>query len=312
MKRKKISETIENINSKYIDEAIEYNGTIKPTQKRMWYKWAIAAACFVLVFAIGLPFMKDLFVSPDHKEIADTVMLIEYDDAYWEIIEDPKTIEKLDLEKEITEDIIGKHIVYLQKKFPKAERSNYIAADEKTNIELLEYVPAPYKAVRIFRDGEKYYYACFCNYLIKTNESLPIKKAFEVYGIDKATNIVSITPVKTDNTWKANGKVITDSVIISEFFREIPALPVFCFDDYHDLVFTDELKKTEDKDSGDIDSEAYTRVADDRKDIIVKTEDGLLFDIHYYPSYGWINVSETMSYYQMSPEIEEWFDNNIK
>lgn len=37
MKREKISETIENINPKYIDEATEYTGVVKTTPKKVWY-----------------------------------------------------------------------------------------------------------------------------------------------------------------------------------------------------------------------------------------------------------------------------------
>lgn len=312
MKREKISETIDNINPTYIDEATGYEGMAKNTTKKVWYKWMAVAACFALVLAISFPFAKNLFVSPDHKDIADSVMLIEYDEAYLEIIEDPNSIKKFGLEKEITEDMIGNHIIYLKKDVPEAERCNYIVSDEKTNIELLAYAPAPFKAVRIFRDGEKYYYALFCNYIIETNESLPIQDAFAVYGINEAEDIVSITSVESDNTWKANGEAITDGAAISGFFREIAVLPAFCFDDYHDLVYADELKNLEGKDGGDIGSEAYTRVADDRKDIIIETKDGLRFEIHYYPSYGWVNVTQTMSYYQMSSEISEWFSSYIK
>ncbi len=311
MKKKKISETINNINFNYIDEATQYKGAIKNHFPKIWYKWAAVAACIALVLAIGFPFAKDLFISSDYKDIADTVMLIEYDNAYLEIIEEPKNNEKFGVKNEITEAVIGKHLVYLQKEFPEAERSNYIVANKETNIELLEYAPAPYKAVQIFRDGDKYYYAWFCNYLIKTNESLPIQKAFEVYGIDDASDIVSITPTKNDNTWITNDKAITDSAIISEFYNEIFVLTAFSFDDYHDFMFADELKELE-QIGNNIDSEAYTRVADDRKDIIIETTDGLRFMMHYYPSYSWINVTTTMSYYQMSPEITKWFKNNIK
>lgn len=311
MKRKKISETIENIDPKYINEAIQYNGKAKVSQEKLWYKWVAVAACSVLVLAISIPYARDLFVSQDQKLIVDAVILVEYEDAYLEVIEDPTTIEKFGLGKEITADIIGKHIVYLQKRVPEAERSDYIVADGETDIELFEYSPAPYKAVRIFRDGNKYYYALFCNYLVQANESLPIKDAFEVYGIEEASDIVSITPVKSDNSWKPNGTAITDSAMISDFFNEISVLTACCFDDYHNFMYADELKKLEGT-GGDIGSEAYTRVADDRNDMIIETKDGLRFGIHYYPSYGWINVSQTMSYYQMSPEISDWFSNYVK
>ena len=312
MKRKKISETIDNINPKYIDEATGYTGVAKTTPKKGWYKWVAVAACFALVLAIGFPFAKDLFISPDQKDIVDAVVLIEYGDSYLEVIEDAKTIKKFGLPSEITEDIIGNHIVFLQKAVPEAEYSNYVVADETTNIELFEYKPAPYKAVRILRDGDKYYYAWFCNYLVENDESLPIQMVFDVFGIDEAADIISITPTKTDNTWKPKGKVITDSAIISEFYTEITKLTAYSFDEYHELVFADDLKEAEDKGGGDIGSEVYTRVADDRKDIVIETKDGLRFTIQYYPSYGWIHITKTLPYYQMSPEIEEWFEINIE
>lgn len=263
------------------------------------------------MLGIGIPFAKDLLISQDWKQTVDAVMMIEYENAYLEIIENPETIEKYGLEKEITENIIGEHIVYLQKETPDSERSDYIVSDGKTDTELLEYAPAAYRAVRIFRDGDKYYYALFCNYHVKSNESLPIKNALEVYGINDASDIVSITPAKGNGTWKASGKAITDRVAITEFFNELSALTAFCFDDYHDIVFADELKKVEGT-GGDIGTEAYTREADDKKDLIIETKSGLRFAIYYFPSYGWIYISATMTHYQMSPEIAEWFESNIK
>lgn len=312
MKRKKISETIENINHKYIDEATEYTGAAKITPKKVWYKWAAVAACFALVLAIGFPFAKDLFISPDQKDIVDAVVLIEYDDSYLEVIEDAKRINKFGLPSEITEDIIGNHIVFLQKAIPQAEYGNYVVSDTTTNIELFEYRPAPYKAVRILKEGNNYYYAWFCNYLIGQDKSMPIKNAFDVFGIDDASDIISITPVKTDNTWTANGKMITDKTIISNFYIEISQLTAYSFDEYHEMVFAKELKKYEEKGDGDIGSEAYTQVADDLREIMIETKEGLRFTIRYYPSYGWIHVAQTMSYYQMSPEISEWFLNYMK
>lgn len=57
--------------------------------------------------------------------------------------------------------------------------------------------------------------------LLGQDKSMPIKNAFDVFGIDDASDIISITPVKTDNTWTANGKMITDKTIISNFYIEI-------------------------------------------------------------------------------------------
>ena len=99
MKRERISETIGNIDRRYIDEATEYRGE---TPQNIRHKLAAIVACFVLVFAVGLPFAKDLFGSRGQKDIVDSVMLIEFDGAYWEIIEDPNALKKFGLEKEIT------------------------------------------------------------------------------------------------------------------------------------------------------------------------------------------------------------------
>lgn len=155
-------------------------------------------------------------------------------------------------------------------------------------------------------------YVCRIVRNLAIKKSLPIKDVFEVYGIDGAYDIVSIAPVKSDNSWKTDGKVITDRTIISEFFIELSALSAFCFDDYHDKVFANELQELEGENGGDIGTDAYTRVADDRKDIIVEAKDGLRFNVGYYPSYGWISISATMTYYQMSPEIAEWFSKYVK
>lgn len=60
MNREKISETIEKINPKYIEEATEYQGKARNISKKVWYKWGAVAACLVLVLAVGFPFIKNL------------------------------------------------------------------------------------------------------------------------------------------------------------------------------------------------------------------------------------------------------------
>lgn len=65
MKRKKISETIDNINPKYINEATGYTGIAKSTPKRVWYKWVAVAACFALVLCIGIGDFSHFFENND-------------------------------------------------------------------------------------------------------------------------------------------------------------------------------------------------------------------------------------------------------
>lgn len=75
-------------------------------------------------------------------------------------------------------------------------------------------------------------------------------------------------PIKSGNLWKATGEAVTDGRLISDFYNEITSLSAYSFDDYHGLVFADELAELEGT-GGDIGPEAYTRVADDQQDIAV-------------------------------------------
>lgn len=59
MKRNNISETIGNINPKYIDEATEYTGTVKSTPKKVWHKWVAVAACLCLVVGLAIPMLNN-------------------------------------------------------------------------------------------------------------------------------------------------------------------------------------------------------------------------------------------------------------
>ena len=49
MKREKISEVVENINAKYVEEAATYAGKNRAVKKGIWYKWGAVAACVALV-----------------------------------------------------------------------------------------------------------------------------------------------------------------------------------------------------------------------------------------------------------------------
>lgn len=49
--RKRISETINNINQKYIDEATVYRKQSVITRKNIWYRWGAIAACVCLLVA---------------------------------------------------------------------------------------------------------------------------------------------------------------------------------------------------------------------------------------------------------------------
>lgn len=75
MRKNRISETIGNINQKYVNEATNYTGEAKAARRQVWMKWAAAAACLCLIvtamFAIpnlfGNDAVKDGAVISDFK-----------------------------------------------------------------------------------------------------------------------------------------------------------------------------------------------------------------------------------------------------
>ena len=158
MKEEKIFELIADIDEMYVAEA-----RAKSAKKKqpVWIKWVVTAACFALVVATGSPLINN-FVQRFDKDPTDLILLIEYDNAYYEVIENnPKFLERKGIKTDISNDVAGSHITYLKKEKPEAEHSDYIVSVEETDIELLEYAPVNQKAVRILRDGDKYYAAVF-------------------------------------------------------------------------------------------------------------------------------------------------------
>lgn len=60
MKREKISEVMENINEKYVEETATYTGKTKTVKKGSWYKWGAMAACIALVVIGGVKLIPSL------------------------------------------------------------------------------------------------------------------------------------------------------------------------------------------------------------------------------------------------------------
>ena len=73
MKRQQISETIGNINSKYIDEANEYTGVTRPVR----IKWSAIAACLCLVIAAAFA-VPSLFGNSNQVATLDNGNKIEF------------------------------------------------------------------------------------------------------------------------------------------------------------------------------------------------------------------------------------------
>lgn len=62
MRKNRISETIGNIDQKYVSEATAYTGEAKAVRRPAWTKWGAIAACFALIAVIGFGvFQSGLF-----------------------------------------------------------------------------------------------------------------------------------------------------------------------------------------------------------------------------------------------------------
>ncbi|MDO5409663.1 MAG: hypothetical protein Q4F21_04330 [Lachnospiraceae bacterium] len=321
MKKKRLLHIIGDINEDYIREAApdvtdipdsshvtdisdpSHVTDVKKRKTRTWIKWGGAAACFALAFILAIPAIHNLLTKPE-KTMVDSILLVEYNNAYYEVIENnPQYLRRKGIETEITKDLAGKHISYLKKE-SEAERSDYIVSAQKTNMELLDYAPANQEAVKILRDGDKYFAVIFCNYLIDDNKTLPFNEVFRVYGISKANQIKSIVSVKTDNEYQANGTAVTDNDLIASFYNEILTLDRYSEEDFDKIQFTDKDESKSDR--------YYRQFADDRNDLMIETVDGLKFIISYYPTYDWVNSSLTQTYYKLSPVLEMWIETNLR
>ena len=72
MRKNRISETIGNIDQKYVNEATAYTGEAKTVRRPVWMKWGTIAACFALVAVIGFGvFQSGLFGSNEQIAILD-------------------------------------------------------------------------------------------------------------------------------------------------------------------------------------------------------------------------------------------------
>ena len=79
MNSKKFSEAMSELDSKYVDEAVNYK---KKAKKPIWAKWGAIAACLVLVCVVAIPFFShnNSVTTPD---IADAAPMIYVNDTLY-------------------------------------------------------------------------------------------------------------------------------------------------------------------------------------------------------------------------------------
>lgn len=86
MRKNRISETIGNINQKYVNEANAYTGEAKVVRRPAWIKWGAIAACFALVAVLGIGvFQGGLFGSGEQIATLDNGTKISFSKSESEI-----------------------------------------------------------------------------------------------------------------------------------------------------------------------------------------------------------------------------------
>ena len=305
MKEKRILNTLEKVDEKYIEDAAPAKQKYKKTA---WVRWIAVAACLCLAVGIAVPRLIDVFQNkggdpsqtydgPD--SLVQEIAALEFNGAYYEATDIPEALERYGLPTVITENMAGKHLSYLE---PNSS-AGYKESATETDIELLEYAPASCRGVYVIRDGSKYLAALFCNILsLDDNASTGMETLYGFYGIESSDDIASITEVSW-NRDKAVGNAVTEKSEIAAFYEISSSLTSYGNDDFQKTVF-DTIPE-------DQQVNAHTEFANDLKAIRIETKDGLRFYIEIYPSFGWIYGNGTLSYYQIDARMAEWIVRNL-
>ncbi len=304
MKDHDLLEAVGGINEKFINNA----STIKAKKsKKEYFKWIAAVACLCVV-VISIPFINRVFqekgnhdpaVNEGNDSLVEDMRNLEFNGAYYEATDIPEVLERFGLPSAISESMCGKHIAYLASD----GGVGYKEAVEETDIELLEYLPAPCRGVYIIKDGEKYYAALFCNIIqLDENQAAEMDTLYQFYNVHNAEDIANIAEVD----WNRNsitGSTITERTEIENFYDLSKMLEGFGNADFQGMVFDGIPEEEQQK--------LHQAFADDLRMIRIETKEGLRFYIEIYPSYNWIYGNGTMSYYQISEQMAEWINNNL-
>lgn len=154
MKEEKLFETIADIDEKYVAEARE---KAKQVKTYPWMKWAAMAACLCIV-AVGILVIPKLKTPEDTKTpyakeesapVSATITL--YNNERYIALVTPDAVVSAGLPEEITDNIVGEHLAYLELN---GDVADYVESDKKTDIELYRCLVDTPEEVLILRDGD--------------------------------------------------------------------------------------------------------------------------------------------------------------
>ena len=296
MRGQELLEAIENLDPAYIESAAH---KLKP-RRSVWRKWGAVAACLCLVISIVIPIIQH---KCSHDPVGDTVPFF-LNGCYYETVDDPEILAIYGLPKKISAEMAGDHVAYIAVNHDKG----YASLEEtavKTDNELYVYAPAPSRAVYVYREGDQYMAAIFCNFEMfgSSNTSYELKELYRIFHVSQAGDIASVSEVDWHRE-KVIGATVTDANEIQAFYHMTVALDSFGNDDFQQRMFsgyTSEEKQME----------AHTAFADDCRMLRIETNGGLRFYISIYPTFGWMHASGTMSYYKIDDTMHDWINRNL-
>lgn len=263
-------------------------------KKHPWVKWTALAACLALILTWAYPIFRPKGGKMDPTQ---AIAALEFNGAYYEAVRLPEVLEKYGLPGEITSELAGPHLSYLQSD----GGVGYEEVVGPTDIELYTYAPSPCRGVLILRDGETWYAALFCNfYIFDDNTHQEFSELYRVYGVEQASDLASVTEMDWRNE-KTLDQPVTDRQALNLFYDLTTSLQSYGNADFQAITFGGIAEENAPK--------AHTDFADDRRNLRIETTDGLRFYISFFPSYNWMRDSG--SYYRMDQPTHDWINSNL-
>lgn len=279
----------------------------KKSKRPAWIKWGAMAACLCLVIGIAIPVLHPKG-GPDtqgpYDSPVESIALLYFNGVLYECCDNPQALERLGLPSEITAEMAGDHVAYIEL----GGSVDYQETVSQTDKELFQYAPAPSRAVYVLRDGDNYMAVVFCRTFFPDdpNAYCDLAEVYRIFNIEDARDIVSIAQVDW-NRGKITGAEITDADAIGKFYTLTTDIVNFVSmdnDAFQERVFGGVPEENA--------QEAHNAFADDLQVLRIETIEGLRFFVNIYPSYGYLYSSGAMAYHLITPELNEWFNEHLK
>ena len=223
--------------------------------------------------------------------------MIEYNNAYYEVVDSRSIRLQNGICEDITEDTAGEHIAYLQ------GSDIFTESMTPTDIELYSYSPYPCDAVMVIKEKDKYSVAVFCNYISVTadgNVNMKVSELYRLYGIYSASDIIAISEAAVGKESWSNR--VTDRAVINAFYDITLSLESYNNSGYQYALFNGKSEEEQ--------QEISICMADSMRYLYIHTSGGLKLTLHLYPEHGWLYASLTS--YKMSDEALEWYSENLE